>query len=66
MLFETEFGAMNEAELRFALLRFEALFRQTGDEEIRMLADQVDEQRMRRMLAEPNPYEKGAGHVENS
>lgn len=66
MLFETDFGEMSEAELRFAALRFEAMFRQTSHEEIRLLADEVDELRMRRMLDEPNPYERGGHRVANS
>lgn len=66
ILVETDFEQMSEAELRFAALRFESLHRQTGDEAFSRLADEADEERARRMLAGPNPYEKGGQLVANS
>ena len=66
ILVETNFEQMTEAELRFAALRFESLHVATGDEAFSRLADEVDDLRMRRMLANPNPYEKGGQIVANS
>jgi len=66
ILVETDFERMTEAELRITALRFESLFQETGFEGYRELADEVDEERCLRMLANPNPYEKGAGRDDNS
>jgi hypothetical protein len=58
ILVETDFERMTEAELRFTALRFESLFQETGWEGFREFADEVDEVRLRQMLAAPNPYDE--------
>jgi hypothetical protein len=58
MIFSTDITSLSDTGLRLTAVHYHLLGKLTGDVQYHRLADAADDERMRRMLAAPNPYEE--------